>query len=364
MEGVFDRETKKKARTKWRLLMVDGHGSHLTMRFIKYCLQNKILLSVFPSHSTHRLQPLDVGIFSPLARAYSNKLVEFMFECQGLCSITKRDFLRLFWMAWTSVIAPKTVEKAFSSTGIWPVDASAILKKIEEPKDDSRPPSSHSKIDTDDWRTVRAYWKSCVRDPQDVKTQKIFDWLMALSSKNTILQFQNFGLEKALKNERKRKQVNRPIAQAVQGEQPGQSIIWSPHKLNRALEVLKAKEEELELKKKFREAQKLQKAAPKVSTPKKQRASKKKVVIDLSSDAEDQEFVPSSPTKNELRGAEIARKLAHLQLNSSQKTPKKQASKNTDSESPIGLAALGVSPTTRTRSGRQTRATRRALGLD
>lgn len=60
------------------------------------------------------------------------------------------------------------------------------------------------------------------------------------------------GLEKSLKNQNKRKQVNRPLTQAVQNEQPGQCIIWSPHKLNHALEVQKARDDELELKKKRR----------------------------------------------------------------------------------------------------------------
>ena len=53
LEQVFDRYTREKARRKHRLLIVDGHGSHLTMDFIKYCDDNKILLAIFPPHSTH-----------------------------------------------------------------------------------------------------------------------------------------------------------------------------------------------------------------------------------------------------------------------------------------------------------------------
>ena len=53
LEQVFDRYTKTKARRKYRLLIVDGHGSHLTIDFIKYCDDNKILLAIFPPHSTH-----------------------------------------------------------------------------------------------------------------------------------------------------------------------------------------------------------------------------------------------------------------------------------------------------------------------
>ncbi|RYN73047.1 hypothetical protein AA0120_g12656 [Alternaria tenuissima] len=55
LEQVFDRFTKPKARRGWRLLILDGHGSHVTADFIEYCDTNRILLAIFPPHSTHSL---------------------------------------------------------------------------------------------------------------------------------------------------------------------------------------------------------------------------------------------------------------------------------------------------------------------
>jgi hypothetical protein len=79
LEQVFDRCTNKKARheREWRLLIVDGHGSHLKEEFLSYCLTHKIYVSVFPPHSTHTLQPLDVVCFKPLSNAYSKRLASF-----------------------------------------------------------------------------------------------------------------------------------------------------------------------------------------------------------------------------------------------------------------------------------------------
>jgi hypothetical protein len=53
LEQVFDRYTKKKARRKYRLLIIDGHGSHVTMDFIRYCDDNKILLMIFPTFNSY-----------------------------------------------------------------------------------------------------------------------------------------------------------------------------------------------------------------------------------------------------------------------------------------------------------------------
>jgi hypothetical protein len=48
LRDVFDYSTMGKCRRSWRLLILDGHGSHVTMKFINYCDENRILLAVFP----------------------------------------------------------------------------------------------------------------------------------------------------------------------------------------------------------------------------------------------------------------------------------------------------------------------------
>jgi len=49
----------------WRLLLLDGHNSHRQDDFIIKCHENHIFPFEFPSHMTHLLQPLDVGVFRP-----------------------------------------------------------------------------------------------------------------------------------------------------------------------------------------------------------------------------------------------------------------------------------------------------------
>ena len=122
LQQVFDRETKAKARRSYRLLILDGHGSHITMDFIQYCDDNRILLAIYPPHSTHTLQPLDVCMFKPLSSAYSAALADFMDKCQGLSSISKRDFFRLFNKAWQASFKSKTILSAFEKCGLHPFE--------------------------------------------------------------------------------------------------------------------------------------------------------------------------------------------------------------------------------------------------
>ena len=109
LKQVFDPSTHSKAGHKRRLLIVDGHSSHVNMKFIRTCDRLKILLMILPPHSTHRLQPLDVGLFSPLTTYYSQQINKLLMESQGLMRLTKRDFWLLFYKAWKQAFTVKNV---------------------------------------------------------------------------------------------------------------------------------------------------------------------------------------------------------------------------------------------------------------
>jgi hypothetical protein len=66
----FDFHTAPRTKGKYRLLILDGHESHHSTEFELYCQQNNIITLCMPPHSSHLLQPLDVGCFGPLKQAY------------------------------------------------------------------------------------------------------------------------------------------------------------------------------------------------------------------------------------------------------------------------------------------------------
>ena len=90
------------------------------MRFINYYDQNRILLVIFPSHLTHRLQPLDVGLFRPLAQYYTQQLDQFMVETQGLVHIIKRHFWKFFIQAFTQAFTEQNIRSSWEATRLYP----------------------------------------------------------------------------------------------------------------------------------------------------------------------------------------------------------------------------------------------------
>jgi hypothetical protein len=67
---VFEPQTKERARGKKRLLICDGFGTHATLEILEHCFADDILLCRLPSNTSHKLQPCDIAVFSPLKAAY------------------------------------------------------------------------------------------------------------------------------------------------------------------------------------------------------------------------------------------------------------------------------------------------------
>ena len=70
----FEPHTRPQSNSEWRLLILDGHDSHITWQFIHFALAHRIICVCLPPHSTHLLQPLDVGLFSQFTSVYSKVL--------------------------------------------------------------------------------------------------------------------------------------------------------------------------------------------------------------------------------------------------------------------------------------------------
>lgn len=60
------------------LLIQDGHGSHCSIELIEKAKANNIHLLCLPAHTTHILQPLDVGVFKSLKSHFNKCCQKYM----------------------------------------------------------------------------------------------------------------------------------------------------------------------------------------------------------------------------------------------------------------------------------------------
>lgn len=124
----FDAHTKARQVGAWRLLILDGHESHLNQDFKDYCLENKILTLCMPAHSSHVLQPLDVVCFAPLKLKYSQRIRDL--ARRRVFHINKEGFLPAFKDAFFDVFIEENCKKAFQAAGLVPLNAAEVLDRL------------------------------------------------------------------------------------------------------------------------------------------------------------------------------------------------------------------------------------------
>ena len=123
------------------------------MSFLDWCEQHRIYVAVYPPYITHRLQPLDVSLFSPLATYYSLKLEQFIQQTTALSNIGKRDFFELFWPAFIKAFTPNNIASGWLKAGLFPWHPDHVLDQLlvnlnpdksENKSEPSRPTSKQS----------------------------------------------------------------------------------------------------------------------------------------------------------------------------------------------------------------------------
>jgi hypothetical protein len=91
---VFDPQTHARACGKPRVLINDGFATHESVELLEFCFHHNIILCRLPSHTSHKLQPLDVGVFGPLKAAYREQ-VEHLYR-SGAGTVGKQHFTLLY----------------------------------------------------------------------------------------------------------------------------------------------------------------------------------------------------------------------------------------------------------------------------
>ncbi|KAF2274785.1 uncharacterized protein EI97DRAFT_476301 [Westerdykella ornata] len=209
-------------------------------------------------------------IFGPFVSTYSFHLTEFLHSCQGLLSITKRDFWQLFRAAWDSTLTKTTILKAFEATGLAPFNLERILTWFQARQDEhpSSSSSSSSVLSASDWRKIETLLWEVVEDIYDSKAVKLSHTIHTIAAQKIILKHEVKQLCEALHNEKKCYKRGKALLLELPEDYNSGAIFWSPSKVQKAhdRQIEKdAEEKAVQLQKdedsKWREELKLQKAA-------------------------------------------------------------------------------------------------------
>lgn len=130
----FEKHSARGQVGPYRLLIMDGYGSHLTYEFWSFAKEHKIILFRLPPHSTHLTQPLDVGCFQPFKNHHfqaMNRVVRL-----GDVEFGKLQFLAEFQAMRDKTFTEATIRSAWEKTGLIPFNPEMVLSKIRDHQDE------------------------------------------------------------------------------------------------------------------------------------------------------------------------------------------------------------------------------------
>lgn len=104
------------------LLILDGHLSHTkNLDVILKARESFVTLFCLPPHTTHKLQPLDVGVMFPLS-AYLDQALEKWINHHPGRTVTTFQISKIFCEAYLKASTPTNAINGFRRTGIVPMD--------------------------------------------------------------------------------------------------------------------------------------------------------------------------------------------------------------------------------------------------
>lgn len=107
------------------LLIQDGHASHISIELIELAQANDIHLMCLPAHTTHILQPLDVGVFKSFKLYFSKACHRYITAHPGRV-ITTDLLASLVGEAWPQSLTPLNILSGFRKCGIYPFNPGEI----------------------------------------------------------------------------------------------------------------------------------------------------------------------------------------------------------------------------------------------
>lgn len=101
------------------MLLLDNHDSHVSIAAIETARKYGVVMVSFPPHCTHRLQPLDIAVYSPFKRSFFDACNGWQISNPGR-TLTIYNMAELITIAFPAAFTPRNITSGFRAPGIFP----------------------------------------------------------------------------------------------------------------------------------------------------------------------------------------------------------------------------------------------------
>jgi hypothetical protein len=107
---------------------MDGFSAHEDRPFIWYYTMLDIIPYQLPSHISHLLQPLDVGVYKHVKRAQRSALYDFIGG--GGLQLSRFQFLGMRNRLYKAAFRACYIYIGWEKLGLWPIDREVVLEPL------------------------------------------------------------------------------------------------------------------------------------------------------------------------------------------------------------------------------------------
>ena len=126
LEEIFLPQTTPATPGAPRILLLDNHGSHVTVDFMWKAYQNNVHLIYMPPHTSHVVQPLDLAIFSRIKASYKAQ-IEALARFEDSVPIKKIRFVKYYNQARLEALSEHIICSGWRAAGLVPWKPSKVL---------------------------------------------------------------------------------------------------------------------------------------------------------------------------------------------------------------------------------------------
>jgi len=208
------------------VLISDGFGTHESLEVMTHCFEQNIILCRLPSHTSHKLQPCDVGVFGPLKTAYREQ-VEQQFR-RGAGAVGKEHFTRMYSNARDKALSARNIHAGWSKAGLFPFYPDRVLRSMTQPVapasyiappvPDADPSCQNAPLRTPtsarSLETFQKQMEACTefsRGPHEVHLEKAIKALSKAFADGALLREEIEGLLEQNDEKRSRKSLKRTV---------------------------------------------------------------------------------------------------------------------------------------------------------
>ena len=148
LRSIFIPETQPNGN-RWRILILDGHGSHVDIEFMLLCRQHRIWTLYLPPHASHVLQPLDLAPFSVLKSGYRAE-IRALSALNDAAPVKKERFISSYYHAREIGLSERVIRAGWRATGICPYNPSVVIHSSQvSARPITPPPPTQQQSSTD-----------------------------------------------------------------------------------------------------------------------------------------------------------------------------------------------------------------------